>query len=466
MKTLSPLPQPAWQQQLSWVFDPIAYLRQANAQSPGIFYSVINGGLVVISDPQALKELWAASREVVSAPGTTNRVVEPLLGSASLVSTDGDRHRQRRQLLFPPFHGERLQTYGTAIIDICHQSIAAIAPGQAFLGRTLTQKISLAVICKTVFGLDDGEQNQELKDLLTTIAESFSAPISASMLFFPFLQQDWGPWSPWGKFVRRRSHLDELVFAEIDRRRQDSTPRNDILSLLINAEYDDGSQMSPQELRDELMTLLFAGHETTASAMAWALYWVGRYPEVKAKLLAELAALPADATSLDIARLPYLSAVCNETLRIYPVGMMTFSRRAEQDFSLLDYAIPPGTQLMGCIYLLHQNPELYPDPDQFKPERFLERQFAPHEFMPFGSGQRRCIGDALALFEFKLALATLLTQYQFVFNGDRPEIPQRRGITLAPRDNVKLRMQGPASQPAPDILKNARVPHRPLVQSR
>ncbi|MGA1621613.1 MAG: cytochrome P450 [Synechocystis sp.] len=451
MKTLPTLTKPAWQQRLQWVLDPIAYLKTCDQQSPGIFNSVVNGGLVVISDPQGMKELWSASRTTVSAPGATNRIVEPLLGPSSIVSTDGDRHRQRRQLLFPPFHGERLQTYGEAVIAICHQLMAPIAVGETFLGRTLTQRISLAVISKTVFGLDDGAKYQELKDLLTTITESFGSPVTASMLFFEALQQDWGAWSPWGKFLRRRSRANELVFAEIEQRRQDPRPRNDILSLLIQAEYDDGSKMSDQELRDELMTLLFAGHETTASAMAWALYWIHRYPEVKAHILDELAALPADAGPMDIARLPYLSAVCNETLRIYPVAIMTFSRQAEVDLTLMDYAIPQGTQLMGCIYLLHQHPDLYPDPETFNPERFLERQFAPHEFMPFGGGERRCVGDALALFELKLALATLLTHYQFALNGDRPETPQRRGITLAPKGNVPLILQGKSVLPAPNI---------------
>jgi cytochrome P450 len=458
MKTLSTLTKSAWQQRLQWVLDPIAYLQGCNAKSPGIFESVVNGGLVVISDPQGMKELWAANRETVSAPGATNRIVEPILGPTSIVSTDGDRHRQRRQLLFPPFHGERLQSYGEAVIDICHQLMEPIAVGETFLGRTLTQKLSLAVICKTVFGLDDGAKYQELKDLLTTITESFGSPMTASILFFEVLQQDLGPWSPWGKFLRRRSRLDELMLAEIEQRRQETHQRTDILSLLINAEYDDGTKMSDQELRDELMTLLFAGHETTASGMAWALYWVHRYPDVKAKILAELATLPATASPMDIARLPYLSAVCNETLRIYPVAIMTFSRRAEVDLTLMDYAIPQGTQLMGCIYLLHQNPDLYPEPEKFKPERFLERQFAPHEYMPFGGGERRCIGDALALFELKLALATLLTHYQFALNDDRPETPQRRGITLAPKGNVPLMLQGKSALAAPDLLHSPGAP--------
>ncbi len=442
MKTLPTLPQPAWQQRLQWVLDPITYLQRCDAQSPGIFNSVVNGGLVVLSAPEAIKEFLGADRATITAPGSTNRVVEPLLGDSSIVSVEGDRHRQRRQLLFPPFHGERLQAYGETVVNICHRLMADLTPGQSFLGRVLTQQISLAVIGQTVFGLDDTEKYREIKELLTIITDSFSSPITASMLFFPWLQRDLGPWSPWGRFLRRRSHLNKLLLAEINQRRQDGSPRTDILSLLINAEYDDGSKMTDGELRDELLTLLFAGHETTASAMAWALYWLHRCPDVKDKLLAELATLPDGASAMDMVRLPYLSAFCNETLRIYPVGMMTFGRQAAVDLTLMDYAIPQGTQLMGCIYLLHQNPDIYPEPEKFKPERFLERQFTPYEYMPFGGGERRCIGDALALFEFKLAIATLIVHYQFALPENHTETPQRRGITLAPRHNVPLTFVG------------------------
>lgn len=442
MKTLPILTQPVWQQRLQWVLDPITYLKECEAQSPGIFNSVVNGGLVVLSNPQAIKEFLGADRETITAPGSTNRVVEPLLGNSSIVSVEGDRHRQRRQLLFPPFHGERLQAYGETVVNICHRLMAELTPGQSFFGRVLTQQISLAVIGQTVFGLDDSEKYQEIKELLTIITDSFSSPITASMLFFPWLQKDLGSWSPWGRFLRRRSHLNRLLLAEINQRRQDGSPRTDILSLLINAEYDDGSKMTDGELRDELLTLLFAGHETTASAMAWALYWLHRHPDIKDKLLAELGNLPTGASAMDLVRLPYLSAFCNETLRIYPVGMMTFGRQAAVDLTLMDYKIPQGSQLMGCIYLLHQNPEIYPDPQKFKPERFLERQFAPYEYMPFGGGERRCIGDALALFEFKLAIATLISHYQFSLPENHTATPQRRGITLAPRHNVPLTFLG------------------------
>ncbi len=452
MRILPELPQPALQQQIQWVLDPIRYLQTCELHSPGMFRSVVNDGLLVLSDPEALKCFLAADRSQLSAPAKTNKILEPITGPSSIFSTEGDQHLKRRKLLLPPFHGERLKSYGEAIVDITHQCVASLAPNERILGRSLTQQLTLAVIFKTVFGLQEGKKYQPIKALLTTITDSFSSPLNSSFLFFELLQQDWGPWSPWGRFVRRRSRLDKMVYQEITERRQRQAPGDDILSLMITAEYDDGSHMTDQELRDELMALLFAGHETTASALAWALYWVCRYPTVKTKIREELAQLSPDAGVMAIAQLPYLSAVCNETLRIYPVALMTFSRIAEHPLTIMDVAIAKGTQLIGCLYLLHQNPVLYPNPEQFRPERFLERQFAPYEYMPFGGGQRRCIGDALALLEMKLGLATLLTHYDFILQDDRPEVPQRRGVTLAPKRNVPLQYQGKRNSPVPDVL--------------
>ena len=275
------------------------------------------------------------------------------------------------------------------------------------------------------------------------LSDTFSSPFSSSFLFFDFLQKDLGAWSPWGKFVRQRAKVDELIYAEIAERRTKSEPDGvDILSLLMEARYEDGSAMSDKELRDELMTLLFAGHETTATAMAWSLYWIHRTPGVKEKLLEELDAIDDFSDLIGISRLPYLSAVCNETLRITPVIMLIFAREVQEPFEMLEHKLETGHMLFGCIYLLHQREDLYPQPKQFKPERFLERQFSSYEFMPFGGGVRRCIGDALAMFEMKLVLATIMSRYEFELADNKPEIPRRRGVTLAPANGVKMRIVG------------------------
>ena len=200
--------------------------------------------------------------------------------------------------------------------------------------------------------------------------------------------------------------------------------------------------MTDKELRDELMTLLFAGHETTATAMAWGLYWIHHVPDVRKKLLHELDTVSDFSDLMGLSRLPYLSAVCNETLRITPVAMLTFARELQENMEMLGHKLEAGKVVFGCMYLLHQREDLYPEPKQFKPERFLEKQFSPYEFMPFGAGARRCIGDALAMFEMKLVLTTVLSRYEFALADTKPEVPRRRGITLAPANGVKIKITG------------------------
>ncbi len=232
--------------------------------------------------------------------------------------------------------------------------------------------------------------------------------------------------------MRLRAHIDEIIYAEIsDRRQHPDSSRVDILSLLMAAKDENGELMSDVELRDELLTLLTAGHETTASALTWALYWIHYLPEVKRKLIDDLASVG----NLDfsaISKLPYLNAVCQETLRIYPIAMLTFFRIANSSINILEQEFEQDTLLTPCIYLTHHRPDLYPEPNQFKPERFLARQFSPYEYIPFGGGNRRCIGLAFALYEMKLVLATVLSRYSLALAGSSTVKPVRRGVTLAP----------------------------------
>jgi cytochrome P450 len=200
--------------------------------------------------------------------------------------------------------------------------------------------------------------------------------------------------------------------------------------------------MTDQGLRDELMTLLLAGYETTATSISWALYLIHKHPEIREKLLQELDTLGSLPDPMSIFRLPYLTAVCNETLRIHPVAMLTFPRIVQEPLKLLGYSLEPGIIVAGCIYLTHQRKDLYPEPKQFKPERFIEGQFSPYEFIPFGGGVRRCMGEALAIFEMKLVLATILSRYQLALVDTQPEVPRRRGVTLAPARGVKMVITG------------------------
>ena len=286
-------------------------------------------------------------------------------------------------------------------------------------------------------------RSQELQQGITNLADIFESTLTSALLFFPWLQKDFGAWSPWGYLLRQQKAIDRGIYDEIAYRRQNEDPsREDILSLMMSARDEAGEALTDAELRDELMTLMFAGHETTATALAWSLYWSHRYPEIREKLRAEIATLGADPDPMAIAKLPYLDAVCKETLRIYPVGMLSFPREVEKPVELVGYKLEPGQVIMGCIYLLHQREDVFPEPKKFKPERFLEREFSPYEFFPFGGGKRRCIGEALAQLEMKLVLATIIANYDLELISDRPEKPARRGVTLAPKTGVKMIYKG------------------------
>lgn len=356
---------------------------------------------------------------------------------------DGDRHQRHRQLLMPPFHGERMQAYGELICAIAEKVPSKWVVGQPFSMRESTQEISLKIILQAVFGLHEGQRYDKLEQLLTSALESIASPSKASMLFFKFLQIDLGTWSPWGKFIRQRQEVDELLYAEIaERRQQLDSERSDILTMLLLARDEAGEPMSDRELRDELMTLLFAGHETTSTALALAFYSIHRQPEIYNKLLSELEDLGNNPDPMAVMKLPYLNAVCSETLRIYPVPMIAFSRIAKSPITIMGQTYPEGTALAPCIYLTHHREDLYPESKKFKPERFLERQYSAYEFLPFGGSSRRCIGAAFAMFEMKLVLATILKRYSLALAEKKTVKAVRRGVTLAPAGGVKMVITG------------------------
>ncbi|MFM2303300.1 MAG: hypothetical protein RLZZ135_709 [Cyanobacteriota bacterium] len=428
-----------------WILNPLEFLHTYERQCGDIFTLNIAGafkGAILLSNPQAIQQLLTNDTKQFSTPGTANQLLRPFLGNSGTILLSGPEHRQRRQLLMPQFHGDRIRVYTDLMRKITQESIAQWQVGETINAREQMQSISLSIILQTVFGLYRGERYDLIREKLADVLSLIESPLSSSLLFFPSLQKDLGKWSPWGKFIHNREALDRLIFQEIaDRRREENrATRTDILSLLIDAKDADGNGMSYLELRDELMTLLFAGHETTATALAWAIYWINYLPEVKEKLLAEFATLAPDADALAISRLPYLSAVCSETLRIYPVGMLTFTRITEEPVSIQGYELDAGKAVVGCIYLTHHREDIYPEPHLFKPERFLNRQFSPYEYFPFGGGNRRCIGMALAQLELKLVLFEVFTNCQLELTGELPVIPARRGVTLGPKGGVTVKV--------------------------
>ena len=439
---INPIKTIKFLQQIQWVADPVSYMETAAQKYPDIFSANIVGfdvSLVFVNEPQAIQQILTNDRKQFSAPGELNGILRPIVGDSSIFTIESDRHRKRRQLVMPAFHGSRMQNYGQIIFDLTNEALGRLKPQQTFLARDVMQEISLQIILQVVFGLNAGDRCRELQSLMTKMTELFTSPLTSAFLFFPSLQKDLGDWSPWGNFLRQREQIDKLIYAEIAERRANPEPeRTDILSMLMAATDEEGNGMTDVELRDELLALLIAGHETTATVMSWALYWIHRLPEVKEKLLAELNTVSDRTDWMSIFKLPYLTAVCNETMRIHPVAMLTFPRVVEEPVELLGYKLEPKTIVLGCIYLLHHREDLYPNATQFQPERFLDRQFSPYEFMPFGGGVRRCVGEALAQFEMKIVLATVLSHYNLELSDRRPVKPQRRGVTLAPAGGIKM----------------------------
>lgn len=434
---------PSWWQLINWIADPLGFQDKYSQRYGDTFTMRLGqiGTCVVTGNPQAIQEIFSQSAKFDVGRG--NALAEPLVGANSLMLLDGERHRRERKLLMPPFHGERLQTYAQQICVITEQVAGQWQVGQPFIARTAMQKISLEVILQVVFGLSTGERYEQLKPLLADWLNMTDSPLRSSVLFFQFLQQDWGAWSPWGRMRRRQRQVHDLLQAEIDERRmQGKEGGTDVLSLMMAARDENGQAMADEELRDELLTILFAGHETTATTLAWALYQIHRHPNVREKLLHELDSLGDDATPLEIAKLSYQTAVCQETLRMYPVIPILFPRITKSSVAIAGHQFDAETTLMPSIYLVHYREDLYPNAQQFKPERFFEREYSPSEYLPFGGGSRRCLGYALAQLEMKLVLATILSQYQLTLVEDKPVKLQRRGFTLAPAGGVPMVMTG------------------------
>ncbi len=434
---------PRFLQLIQWIADPLTYM-DVCAKKYGEIFTTQWGNLepfVMIHNPQAIQEML--NSKALDAPGDINGILKPLLGEQSMIVISGEKHKRDRQLLMPPFHGERMRNYSQQICDIAEDVASQWTVDRPFVARAAMQEITMRVILQAVFGLDEGPRLQQLSPLLGAVIDTIGSPLRSSMLFLPWMQQDWGSSSPWGRMKQQQRKIQELMDAEIaERRLQPDENRTDILSLMMAARDENGEPMTNQELRDELMTLLFAGHETTATALAWAFYWIHSLPRVRQKLLQELDGLGENPDPMELSRLPYLSAVCQETLRIYPVGMLTFPRVVRSTVELLGHQLEPGTVVFGSIYLTHRREDLYPEPLEFKPERFLERQFSPYEYLPFGGGSRRCIGLALAQLEMKLVLATILRDFDLILAEKKPVQAKRRGVTLGPAGGVRMALLG------------------------
>ena len=386
---------------------------------------------VYLSDPAEVKEVFTAPPEVLH-PGEGARVLAPIVGANSVILLDERAHLSQRKLMLPAFHGERMEALTGLLQDVTEREVAAWPLDRPVALHPRLQALTMEVILRAVFGLDPGSRMDAIRERLSKNLELGSN--LGSML--PFLQR--GP--VWKKFMRRRDETDALLFELIEERRAEAEQRDDVLAMLLAARHEDGSPMSHQELRDELMTLLVAGHETTASELAWAFERLARTPEVTRRLLAEIDSGDGDA---------YLTATVHETLRRRPVIPNAAPRLTKEPVEIGGFRYPEGVVLLPNAYLIHHDPEIYPDPYAFRPERFLDESPGTYTWIPFGGGRRRCLGASFALLEMKIVLRAVLSRAEPAQAADATEGSRRRAITLSPRHNAVTVLRARARKRVP-----------------
>ena len=381
---------------------------------------------VMLADPAAVKQVFTGDPKVFHA-GEGNQILGTVLGENSILVLDEKPHMSQRKLLLPPFHGERMQAYGETMAEIAAAEIGSWPTGTPYELRPRMQALTLEIILRTVFGVDKAEAGKlaELREALRDFLDLTTNPA----LLLPVLLIGPDRVRRISTFRRRMELVDELIYREIAARRDadDLEERDDILSLLVGARHEDGSPMSDVEMRDELLTLLVAGHETTATSLSWAVERLCRHPEKLDRLREETEAGSDE----------YLTATIQETLRLRPVISIVL-RRLTEPVEIGGYELPAGVSVAPCIYLVHRNPEIYPDPMAFKPERFVDNPPGTYTWIPFGGGVRRCLGASFAQFEMAVVLRELVKRHQIRPADPKPERVFRRAITETPRHNAKV----------------------------
>lgn len=397
--------------------------------------------LVCTGDPEGIKAIYTAPPETLEPLSSDLAVV---LGPESLILIGGTEHRRKRKLMMPPFQGARMRAYGAAMQRLTEQHTAEWSPGRTVGAYAVAQQISLHVILEAVFGVRDPEGRAELGQQLLDLIEGFP-PI---LVIMPALRRELGGVGPFAAFRRKQAVVHATLDTLIAEARR-SEPREDILSLLVGARYEDGEPMTDEDVRAQLLLLVLAGHETTAISIAWALYALHQAPAIDAleRLRAELRTLGPTPTPEMIAALPYLDAVCQETLRRFPLAPAPAPRRLLQPLTLLGHTVPAGVGVAAAIGVTHLREDLYPEPLRFRPERFLERRFSPFEYLPFGGGARRCLGAALAAYEMRIVLGTLMHRFGLRLASDRPDPGKVRAANVGPAHGVEMVVESRRPEP-------------------
>lgn len=422
------------------------FLEQCRERYGNVFTITLNTGrtVVIAGDPAIAKEVFQGSPDDLHA-GAGNIVLKPILGPRSVLLLDGPEHLRQRRLMLPPFHGERMRAYGEAMTEVADRHVDRWQVGQPFAVHPTMQAITLEIILRTVFGVEDPARVAQLGEPLKRLLNSTDHPLRLISLQFAS-SENRRPRSPWGRIYALMKPADEMIYDEIRAHRAaaggvEVEERDDILSLLMSARDEDGNALTDRELRDELMTLLLAGHETTATALAWTLERLVRHPDVLARLREEQAEGGYE----------YLDAVIKETLRLRPVipGVI---RQLQRPLTIGGMDLPKGINIAPSIYLIHRRPDVYPDPEAFKPERFLgEDTPSTYEWLPFGGSVRRCLGASFALYEMRMVLGAILRRATIETTSAAPEQVRRRFVTFTPEHGGRIRITqlAPASPAQP-----------------
>jgi len=426
----------AFTQTLYWVRRPIPFMEELAADLGDCFTIKLlqQGNVVCISQPETIRQIFAGDPAAFHA-GEAAKILEPLVGANSVLLLDGATHMRQRKLMLPSFHGERMKAYAEAMRDVTSAIMSRWPTDRAFSLQPYTQQITLDVIIKTVFGIDDATRMKQLGDQLTEIIELGTRP-RALIAVLPALGARLR-----AQFARKVRKADTLIYDEIRRRRDrgDFSSHTDVMSLLLSATDEDGRPMTDEELRDELVTLLVAGHETTATSLAWTFERVLSHRAVYDRLVEEIRDTVGDQPVGDehLNRLPYLDATVRESLRLRPIIPMVV-RRVQVPVSIRGFDVPAGTIVSPNIYLTHRRPDLYPEPNEFRPERFIDVRPKPYHWLPFGGGVRRCLGIAFALYEMKVVMATILAKTDITLAPGSSDRMARRGITFSPSDGSRV----------------------------
>lgn len=413
-------------QVLRWLRQPLPFLDDCARRYGDSFTVRLAGGppLVLFSHPDAVRQIISGDPDQFRA-GEANRTLAPVLGQHSLLLLDGLRHRHARRLMLPPFHGERLHAYGALIAAVADRAIDRWPLGRAFPVHVAMQEISLDVILRVVLGDDDEAMSARLRGLVLDLL---------ALTAQPFVRMPWAGGQPremkrWTRIARVRKQIDALLRAYIaERRAGTSSGRDGLLDVLLETRDENGQPLADVELCDELVTLLVAGHETTATALAWTFHHLLAEPSLLARLYADISASSGDS--------PYLDATIKETLRLRPVFAVV-GRLLARPATIGGGHLPAGVIAAPCIYLTHRRPDVWREPERFDPARFLGSQPTPYEFLPFGGGARRCLGMAFALFEMKLIIARVLARTRLRPAGVTVQ-SVRRNVTFAPAGGVPV----------------------------